>query len=327
VFIYAIKADDHMLDKIEETYHRIKDSINHTPVMTSSTLNKMLDCNCFLKLENFQKTGSFKIRGASNAIANLSEEQKIKGVTTHSSGNFAQALSLAASSAGVKAIVVMPENAPQIKVDATKGYGAEIVFCGSKPGDREKVADELVDKYGYTFIHPSNNIDIIYGQGTATYELIKEIGDLDFIFAPCGGAGLLSGTAIAAKSLNSETEVIGVEPKNADDAYRSFRDGKIYPSINPNTIADGLKTQLGDITFKVVQEHVHDIITVTEEEIVNAMEFLWSRMKLVVEPSGAVSLAGVLSGKIDVSSKNVGMIISGGNTDLTNYFTEWRKRI
>ncbi len=316
-----------MLDKIEETYYKIKDSINHTPVMTSSTLNKLLSCNCFLKLENFQKTGSFKIRGASNAIANLSKEQKEKGVTTHSSGNFAQALSLAAALAGVKAVVVMPENAPQIKVAATRDYGAEIVFCGSRPGDREQVAQELIDKYDYTFIHSSNDIDIIYGQGTAIYELIKDVGGLDYVFSPCGGAGLLSGTAIAAKSLNAETKVIGVEPKNADDAYRSFRDGKIYPSINPNTIADGLKTQLGDITFKVVQEYVDDIITVTEEEIVNAMEFLWSRMKLVVEPSGAVSLAGVMSGKIEVSSKKVGIIISGGNTDLTNYFTELRKKI
>ncbi len=316
-----------MLDKVEEAYNRIKDGINQTPVMKSSTLNKMLNCKCYFKLENFQKTGSFKIRGALNALTNLSPEQKIKGVTTHSSGNFAQALSLASSLAKVKAVVVMPENAPKIKIAATKNYGAKVVFCGSKPGDREIVAQELIDKYGYTLIHPSNDIDIIYGQGTATYELIKEVGKLDSLFAPCGGAGLLSGTAIAAKSLNAETKVIGVEPKNADDAYRSFRDGKIYPSINPNTIADGLKTQLGDITFKVVQEYVDDIITVTEEEIVNAMEFLWTRMKLVVEPSGAVSLAGVMSGKIDVNSKRVGIIISGGNTDLTNYFTEWRKRI
>jgi threonine dehydratase len=316
-----------MLNKVEEAYNRIKDGINQTPVMKSSTINEMLNCNCYFKLENFQKTGSFKIRGALNALNSLPSELKAKGVTTHSSGNFAQALSLASSLAKVKAVVVMPENAPKIKIVATKGYGAEVVFCGSKPGDREEVVQELIDKQGYTLIHPSNDIDVIYGQGTATYELIKEVGNLDFVFAPCGGGGLLSGTAIAAKSLNSETKVIGVEPKNADDAYRSFREGKIYPSINPNTIADGLKTQLGDITFKVVQEHVDDIITVTEEEIVNAMEFLWTRMKLVVEPSGAVSLAGVISGKIDVSSKKVGIIISGGNTDLTNYFTEWRKRI
>ena len=316
-----------MHNEIEETYNRIKGSINHTPVMTSSTLNKMVGCNCFLKLENFQKTGSFKIRGASNAIANLSEEQKKKGVTTHSSGNFAQALSLAASLAGVKAVVVMPDNAPQIKVDATKGYGAEIVFCGSEPGDREEVADELVEKYGYTFIHPSNDLDIIYGQGTATHELIKEVGELDVVFAPCGGAGLLSGTALAAKHFSENTKVIGVEPSNADDAYRSLRDGKIYPSINPKTIADGLKTQFGNNTFKIVQQHVDEIITVTEEEIVEAMDFLWSRMKLVVEPSGAVSLAGVMSEKIDIKSKNIGIIISGGNTDLTNYFEEWRDKV
>ena len=316
-----------MLNKVEETYNRIKDRINQTPVMKSSTLNEMFNCNCYFKLENFQKTGSFKIRGALNALTNLTPELKAKGVTTHSSGNFAQALSLASSSAEVKAVVVMPENAPKIKVAATKNYGAEVIFCGNKPGDREKAVQELIDKYGYTLIHPSNDIDIIYGQGTATYELIKEVGKLDYVFAPCGGAGLLSGTAIAAKSLNKETKVIGVEPKNADDAYKSLRDGRIYPSIDPRTIADGLKTQLGDITFKIVQEYVDEIITITEEEIVDAMEFLWSRMKLVVEPSGAVSLAGVMSGKIEVQSKNVGIIISGGNTDLTDYFEGWREKV
>ena len=316
-----------MLEKMEETYNLLKGKVNKTPVMKSSTLDKMLNAECFFKLENFQKTGSFKIRGAFNAISRLSTEQKTLGVTTHSSGNFAQALSLAATLAGVKAVVVMPSNAPAIKVDATKGYGAEVILCGTKPGDREEAAQKLIDEYGYTLIHPSNDIDIIYGQGTATYELIKEVGNLDFVFAPCGGAGLLSGTAIAVKSLLKSCKVIGVEPKNADDAYRSFRDGKIYPSINPNTIADGLKTQFGDITFKIVRENVDEIITVTEEEIVKAMEFLWSRMKLVVEPSGAVSLAGVMSGKIELESKRIGIIVSGGNTDLTEYFDKWKEKI
>ena len=316
-----------MLSKVVETYNRIKDGINKTPVMKSSTLDEMLNCKCYFKLENFQKTGSFKIRGALNALTNLPPELKAKGVTTHSSGNFAQALSLASSLAKIKAVVVMPENAPKIKIAATKGYGAEVVICGSKPGDREKAAQEQIDKHDYTLIHPSNDIDIIYGQGTAAYELIKEVGKLDYIFAPCGGAGLLSGTAIAAKSLNEETKVIGVEPKNADDAYRSLRDGRIHPSIDPKTIADGLKTQFGDITFKITQKYVDEIITITEEEIVDAMEFLWSRMKLVVEPSGAVSLAGVMSGKIDIQSKDVGIIISGGNTDLTDYFEGWREKV
>lgn len=316
-----------VLEKIEEVYSRIKETINHTPVVTSTTLNNRTNAKCFLKMENYQRTGSFKIRGALNAITCLSEEHKTKGVTTHSSGNFAQALSLAANMAEVKSTVVMPENAPKIKIAATKGYGAEVTFCGTKPGDREEMTQSLIDEYGYTLIHSSNDMDIIYGQSTATYELIKEVGELDYVFAPCGGGGLLSGTAIATKSLCPEAKVIGVEPKNADDAYRSFRDGKIYPSINPNTIADGLKTSLGSITFRVVQEHVDEIITVSEEEIVDAMEFLWARMKHVVEPSGAVSLAGVLSSNINLQNKRIGIIISGGNIDVTQFFDIIRDKI
>ncbi|MHA1408069.1 MAG: threonine/serine dehydratase [Candidatus Heimdallarchaeaceae archaeon] len=271
------------LEKIKETYTRIKDVINRTPVMTSTTLDRMTGARCFLKLESFQKTGSFKFRGAYNAITSLSEQLKKKGVTTHSSGNHAQALSLASKIAGTKAVVVMPKNAPKIKILATKGYGAEVVFCGTKPKDREKATQKLI-----------NNMDIIYGQSTSTYELINEVETLDFVFAPCGGGGLLSGTALAAKAMLPHVNVIGVEPKNADDAYRSIRDGKIYPSLHPNTIADGLRTSLGTNTFKIIRKKVDKIITVKEEEIVNAMEFLWTRMKLVVEPSGAVSLAGVL---------------------------------
>ncbi|MFW9851811.1 MAG: threonine/serine dehydratase [Candidatus Thorarchaeota archaeon] len=316
-----------MLEKIEETYDRIKNTINQTPVMTSTTLNNITNAECFLKLENFQKTGSFKFRGAFNAVSCLSPEQKKRGVTTHSSGNHAQALSLAAKMEGVKVVVVMPENAPKIKVDATKGYGAEVVFCGTKPNDRENTTQELIDEFGYTLVHSSNELNIIYGQSTATYEMIKEVGMLDYVFAPCGGGGLLSGTAIATKALCPNAKVIGVEPKNADDAYRSFRDGKIYPSINPNTIADGLRTSLGSNTFQIIRENVDNLITISEEQIVDAMEFLWSRMKLVIEPSGAVSLAGVLSKQIDLKSKKVGVIISGGNIDLTSFFEEIRKEV
>jgi threonine dehydratase len=316
-----------MLEKIEATYDRIKNTINKTPVMTSKTLNDITNAECFLKLENFQKTGSFKFRGAFNAISCLSPEQKERGVTTHSSGNHAQALSLAAKIAGVKAVVVMPENAPKIKVDATKGYGAEVVFCGTKPNDRENTTQELIEEFGYSLVHSSNEMNIIYGQSTATYELIKEVGKLDYVFAPCGGGGLLSGTAIATKALCANAKIIGVEPKNADDAYRSFRDGKIYPSINPNTIADGLRTSLGSNTFRIIRENVDDIITISEKQIVESMEFLWSRMKLVIEPSGAVSLAGVLSNQIDLKSKKVGIVISGGNVDLTSFFEKMRKKI
>lgn len=316
-----------MSEIIEETYQRIKEAINLTPVMQSTTLNRLLEANCYLKMESLQKTGSFKFRGAFNAVSCLSSEQKEKGVITHSSGNHAQALSLASTKAGVYAVIVMPENAPKTKVAATKEYGADIIFCGSKPGDREETAQDLIDQHGYTLIHPSDNLNIIHGQGTSAYELIKEIGYLDYIFAPCGGGGILSGTALAAKWLNKETNVIGVEPRNADDAYRSYKEGKIYPSINPNTIADGLRTQLGPNTFRIIRENVNDIITVTEEEIVDAMEFLWTRMKLVVEPSGAVSLAGAFSKKHELKSKKVGIIISGGNIDTTDFFEILRKRI
>ncbi len=311
-----------MFKEVELTYQRIQKIANHTPVMTSTTLNKKVNAECYIKCENFQKTGSFKFRGALNSLSLLSPENKKRGVITHSSGNHAQALALAAKLIGVKAVIVMPKNAPKVKVKATKGYGAEIIFCGNKPGDREKAVDLLIEQYSYKLIHPSNDLEIIYGQGTAAYELIREVGDQDFVFAPCGGGGLLSGTSIASKGLCPNVKVIGVEPKNADDAYRSFRDGKIYPSLNPNTIADGLRTSLGTNTFKIIRKQVDKIITVTEQEIVNAMKFYWTRMKLIVEPSGAVSLAGVLSNKINLTSKKVGIIISGGNVDLTDFFNK-----
>ncbi|MHA1556894.1 MAG: pyridoxal-phosphate dependent enzyme [Candidatus Heimdallarchaeota archaeon] len=316
-----------MFDKVEAAYNRIKNIVNKTPVMTSSTLNERLNCSCYFKCENFQKIGAFKFRGALNALSMLTPAEKKKGVITHSSGNHAQALALAAKFVGVKAVIVMPENAPKVKVAATKGYGAEIVVCGSKPGDREDAVIPLIKKHGYTLIHPSDDLRIIQGAGTAAYELIKEVGDLDYVFAPVGGGGLLSGTAIATKGLLPNTKVIAVEPENADDAYKSFKSGRIHLSINPDTIADGLRTQLGPNTFKVVREKVDDIILVSEVEIVNAMQFLWERMKLVVEPSGAVSLAGVLSKQIDIENKAVGIIISGGNSDLTNFFDLLRQNL
>ncbi|MHA1114928.1 MAG: threonine/serine dehydratase [Candidatus Heimdallarchaeaceae archaeon] len=313
-----------MCCQIKEVHAKIRQYINKTPVMTSTTLNKLTKAECYLKCENFQKMGAFKIRGAVNAILNLTEEQKKKGVITHSSGNHAQALSLAASFFNVKATIVMPENAPKVKIEATRNYGGEVIFCGNKPLDREKKTEELIKQHDYTLIHPSNNWDIIRGAGTAAYELIHEIQDLDYVFAPVGGGGLLSGTSLAVKELSQKTKVIGVEPEKADDAFRSIRDNKIYPSINPNTIADGLRTSLGDITFSVIRDNVDKIILVTEEEIVRAMEFLWARMKLVVEPSGAVSLAGLLKQKESIKNKRVGAIISGGNIDLTDFFAKFK---
>ena len=316
-----------MFKEVEEAYERIKEIVNPTPVMTSSTLNEITGSECLFKCENLQKTGAFKFRGAFNALSQLSPEKRKKGVITHSSGNHAQALSLAAKLLGIKVVVVMPENAPLVKVAATKSYGAEIIVCGSKPTDREKAVISLIQKNGYTLVHPSNDLRIIAGAGTAAYELIKEVGELDYAFSPVGGGGLLSGTAIATKGLLPSSKVIGVEPKNADDAYQSFKAGRIIPVNNPNTMADGLRTSLGSNTFRIIREKVDQIITVSEEEIVDAMQFLWERMKLVVEPSGAVSLAGVLSKQIDLESKRVGIIISGGNIDLTDFFGRIRQRM
>ncbi|MBN1330032.1 MAG: pyridoxal-phosphate dependent enzyme [Candidatus Heimdallarchaeota archaeon] len=316
-----------MFEEVKVAYNLIKGFVNNTPVMTSSTLDKHLDCNCFFKCENFQKIGAFKFRGAIHALLRLSDEEKKRGVITHSSGNHAQALSLAAKTVGIKAVIVMPENAPKVKVYATRGYGAEIVFCGSEPGDREEAVKPLIKKYGYTLVHPSDDLRIIQGAGTAAYEFIQEIGHLDYVFAPVGGGGFLSGTAIATKGLLPSAKVIAVEPEKANDAFKSFKEGKIFPSINPNTIADGLRTQLGPNTFKIVRKYVDDIITVSEEEIINAMQFLWERMKLVVEPSGAVSLAGVLSDKISLKNLRVGIMISGGNIDLSEFFASLRGKV
>ena len=235
--------------------------------MTSSTIDKLTDCQVFFKCENFQRAGAFKFRGAFNTVSQLTEEERKKGVIAHSSGNHAQALALAASLIGVKATIVMPKNSPQVKVNATRGYGAEVVFCENSTESRVQVADELIEKHDYVLIHPYNDERIIAGAGTAALELIEEVEDLDYIFCPVGGGGLLSGTSIATKNLCPKSVVIAVEPENADDAFRSFRDGKIYPSVNPNTIADGLRTQLGEVTFRVIQKNVDSIITVTEEEL------------------------------------------------------------
>jgi threonine dehydratase len=299
---------------------RIQDFVLKTPVMTSTTIDRMIDGKVFFKCENFQRVGAFKFRGAFNTVSQLSSEERKRGVVTHSSGNHAQALALAASLLGVKATIVMPKNSPQVKIAATRGYGAEIVFCENTPESRASVCNSLIEQYGFTLVHPYNDPRIIAGAGTAALELIEEVGSLDYVFAPVGGGGFLSGTAIATKSLCHSAKVVAVEPANADDAFRSFKAGKIFPSINPNTIADGLRTQLGQLTFEIIQEFVDDIITVTEIEIVDAMKFLWERMKLVVEPSGAVSLAGLFKLIDKMKNKRIGVMVSGGNIDLTRFF-------
>ncbi|TFG34658.1 threonine/serine dehydratase [Candidatus Thorarchaeota archaeon] len=311
------------LSDIRVAHDRIRHVIVRTPVMRSTTIDNITGCEVYFKCENFQRVGAFKFRGAFNVVSQLTENERNRGVIAHSSGNHAQALSLAASMLGVKATIVMPENSPKVKVNATRGYGAEIVFCENNTESRVAVTNELIEKFGYILVHPYNDLRIIAGAGTATLELIDEIGPLDYVFAPVGGGGLVSGTTIATKGLCPSAKVFAVEPANADDAYRSIKADKILPSINPNTIADGLRTQLGDITFEIIRDYVDDIILVEEREIIEAMKLLWERMKLVVEPSGAVSLAGFLKISNDLDKKRIGILISGGNIDLTDFFKKY----
>lgn len=302
------------LIKVQES---IQPYIHRTPVLTSQLFNDISGANLYFKCENFQKMGAFKMRGATNAILSLSEAQRKKGVVTHSSGNFAQALSLAAKGVGVKAYIVMPKNAPMVKKDAVMGYEGEIIESESTPMAREELAEKIKLETGATFIHPSNDDDVIYGQGTAAMELLEDHPELDYIFSPVGGGGLIAGTALAAKYFSEKCKVIGGEPKNMDDAYRSLKSGKIeYNEIGATTIADGLRTFLGDRNFPIIKENVERIIRVEEEEIVQAMKLIWERMKIIVEPSSAVAFAALLKEKEKFKNKNIGIIISGGNVDL-----------
>ncbi len=315
------------LSDIREAHSRIQDRIEKTPVMSSSTINRMTGCEVFFKCENLQRVGAFKFRGALNTLLQLSEDEKERGVIAHSSGNHAQALALASSMLDINATIVMPKNSPTVKVNATRGYGATIVFCENSTESRVAVANELIEEHGYTLIHPYNDPRIIAGAGTAALELINETGPLDYVLGPVGGGGLISGTSIATKGLCPDATVIAVEPANADDAYRSIKADRILPSVNPNTIADGLRTQLGELTFPIIKKYVDRIVLVEENEILDAMRLLWERMKLVVEPSGAVSLAGFLKISKDIEKKRVGIIISGGNVDLTDFFDKYSKQI
>ncbi len=301
-----------------EAHERIAGFVHRTPVLTSVSINEIFGTSLFFKCENLQKVGAFKFRGATNAILCLSEEERQSGVGTHSSGNHAAALSLAARMQGVPAHIVMPRNAPDIKKAAVESYGGIITFCEPTLQARETGMEEVVKKTGCTFVPAYDHPNIISGQGTAAKELIEDVGELDIVMAPVGGGGLLSGTAISTKGMLSEARVIAGEPAGADDAYRSFTTGKLHPSVNPKTIADGLLTSLSPLTFRVIQEHVDEIVTVSEESIIAAMRLLWERMKIIVEPSGVVTLAGILEKKIDVNGKRVGIILSGGNLDLSN---------
>ena len=304
---------------IELAHERIKNHIHRTPILTSTSINEILQSNLYFKCENFQRAGAFKMRGATNAILSLPDEKLNKGVATHSSGNHAGALALAAKSLNTKCYIAMPNTAPEIKRKAVESYGGIITFCKPTLTDREKTLEEIVRKTGAAFIHPYDDYRIIAGQATCAKEILEELNDLDYIFAPLGGGGLLSGTLLSAKYFSNSVKVIGVEPKGADDAYRSIRDGKIYPSINPQTIADGLLTSLSKKTFDIIREYVDKILTVKEETILEAMYLIWERMKIVVEPSSATVLAAVMENKEQFTGKSIALILSGGNIDLKKF--------
>ncbi len=301
---------------IENAHQRIEHLIHETPVLTSQSLDDISGVQLFFKCENFQKAGAFKFRGATNAVLSLSEKDAQKGVLTHSSGNHAAALSLAARMRNIVAHIVMPRNAPAVKKAAVRSYGGRIYECEPTLTARETTAAEVQAKTGAILIHPYNNENIIAGQGTAALELLQKVSDLDMVLAPVGGGGLISGTAVCAKSLNPQIRVFGCEPENADDACRSFHAGKIIPVQNPDTIADGLRTSLGEKTFPLIQRFVDDILLVAEEEIVFAMRLIWERMKIIVEPSAAVPFAAVLRNGDMFRHKKVGLILSGGNVDV-----------
>ncbi len=302
---------------IEQAAARIKPWLHNTPVLTNSAINRMFHTEIFFKCENFQKAGAFKSRGATNAVFQLTEEELIRGVATHSSGNHAAALALAASRRGAQAYIVMPENSNKLKVKAVLEYGGIITFCEPTLKAREDTLAEIVEKTGAVEIHPYNNYRIIAGQATAAMELLSEYPDLEIIMAPVGGGGLLSGTALAAHYFGHNIKVIAAEPAGANDAYRSFYGGSFVPSESPKTIADGLLTSLGPLTYPIIKNYVDQIVTVSEDGIREAMQLIWERMKIIIEPSSAVPLAAILEKKVDIADKKTGIILSGGNVDLT----------
>lgn len=303
---------------ILEAALRIKPYIHRTPVLTSESLSKRFGCKVFFKCENFQKAGAFKSRGACNAVFSLPDEIARKGVATHSSGNHAAALSRAARLRNIAAFIVMPSNSSRVKINAVEQYGGIITFCEPTLKARETTLEELVRNTGAIEVHPYNHPKTIAGQATATLELLEDYPFLDMILAPVGGGGLLSGTALACHYFNNSTRVIGVEPEQADDAFRSFTTRTFQPSVNPSTIADGLRTSLGSLTFPIILQHVHDIVTVSENAIIQAMKLIWERMKIIIEPSSAVPVAALLEEKINCQGQSVGIILSGGNIDLNH---------
>jgi len=304
------------IDAIRAAARRIAPHAHRTPVLTCGALDRMAGAELFFKCENFQKVGAFKFRGACNAVFSLGAEDARRGVATHSSGNHAAALSLAARERGIPAHIVMPRTAPPVKRAAVAGYGGRIVLCEPTLAAREEGARRVLEETGAVFVHPYNDHRIIAGQGTAALELLEDVPDLDVVMAPVGGGGLLSGTALAVAALAPRARVVAAEPAGADDAYRSLEEGRIIPSVNPQTIADGLLTSLGDRTFPIIRDLVHSIVTVDDEAIVHAMRQVWERMKIVIEPSAAVPVAALLARRLDAAGGRVGVILSGGNVQL-----------
>ena len=311
---YAASIDD-----IRAAAGRIKGIGHRTPILTSQTLDKMAGLKLFFKCENFQKVGAFKLRGGWNAVSMLSDEEAAKGVCTHSSGNHAQAVAFSAMKRGIASYIVMPNNVPDVKLNAVKGYGANIILCEPTLEARETTLDEITKKTGAQVVHPFNNPNVIAGQGTAALEMIEDLGTLDAIIAPIGGGGLMSGTCIATRSLLPETKLFGAEPAGADDAYRSLKEGKIIPQTNPDTICDGLLTSLGEYTWNILKDHLEAIYTVTDDEVINAMRLIWERMKIIIEPSSATAVAVALKSEFKALEglEKVGIILTGGNVELS----------
>jgi threonine dehydratase len=302
---------------IEEAAATLAGAAHRTPVATSRLLDAHCGARLFLKCENLQRAGAFKFRGAYNAVSKLSAEQQERGVITHSSGNHAQALALVCRLLGVRATIVMPANAPAIKLAATRDYGASVVLYDPDVETREAISEDLARAQGYVLVPPYDHPHIVAGQGTAAKEFLEDAGPLDLLLVPCGGAGLLSGSAIAAKTLSPGCRVVGVEPAAGDDATRSFHTGTLQTVRNPETIADGARTpSLGRVTFPLVQRYVDDVITVSDDDLIRTMQFVWTRMKLIVEPTGVLGLAAAFNGRYPVAGKRVGAILSGGNVDI-----------
>lgn len=307
-----------ILDDIQDAYKRISPFIHRTPVLTSSQLNSLFASDLYFKCENFQKAGAFKFRGALNAVMKLSSEQRRKGVVTHSSGNHAGALALAAGINGIKANIVIPDNSSEVKKNAALSYGAEVRFCDQALESRITEAKKIIDRNGATLIHPYDNFDVICGQGTSALELMEDYNDLDIVICPVGGGGLLSGTATLVKGLNPGIKVYAGEPEQANDAYRSFKSGDLVSYHTPDTISEGLRSLLSKTTFSIIRDKADDIFTVSEKSTVECMRLIWERMKIIIEPSSAVALAAIWENPDIFRNKKVGVILTGGNVDLDN---------